>query len=130
MGFQILILVHVVSSLIWGASAILGGFFLVPAMLEAGPAGGQVMGGMMKRGYTPFIGISAVLALVSGVWLYSLRFSPAWAATPEGIVLSLGGLLGISAWAIGLTRMRPLSEKMGKLSQEGRHQEIPAVAAQ
>ena len=130
MAFQILVLVHVVSSLIWGAGAILSGFFLIPAMLEAGQAGGEVMGGMMKRGYSPFLGISAVLALISGLSLYYLRFSPAWLGSSEGIVLSLGGLLGLSAWFIGLTRVRPLGEKMGLLAQEGRHKEIPPVAAQ
>jgi hypothetical protein len=129
MEFSILILVHVAFGLFWGGGLLVGGFFLVPSILEAGPSGGAVMAGMMKRRYSLAMTLSAALALLSGLRLYALRYSPEWLVSSEGIVLTLGGLLAISAWAIGLFRQRPLAEKMAALVQEGRPAEIPAVAA-
>ena len=130
MEYSALILVHVLSAFVWGGGVVVAGFFFIPSILEAGPGGGAVMGGVMKRKYSVYMTIAGVLAILSGLRLYSLRFSAAWIVTPEGIVLTLGGLLGLSAFAIGMFRQKPLAEKMGLLAKEGRGAEIPAVAAQ
>lgn len=129
MEYSALLLVHVLSSFIWGGGVVITGFFFIPAILEAGPAGGAVMGGIMKRKYGVYMTIAGVLAVLSGLRLYSIRFSAAWLSTPEGIVLTLGGLLGLSAFGIGVFRQKPLAEKMALLAKEGRGAEIPVVAA-
>jgi uncharacterized membrane protein len=129
MEFSILILVHVASGILWGGGVLVTSFFLVPALLEAGPGGGAVMAGLLKRKFNPFLAVNGLLAALSGLRLYSIRFSSAWLGTSEGIVLTLGGLLAFSALFIGAARLRPLGEQMGALAQAGKHQEIPPVAA-
>jgi hypothetical protein len=129
MLFTILILVHVASSFFWGGGVLIGGLFFVPSIMEAGPGGGAVMAGVIKRHYTARMTGASIVAIVSGIWLYALRFSPAWALSPEGLVLALGGLLALSAWGIGTFRQKPLALAMGALAREGRHHEIPPLAA-
>ncbi len=130
MEYPILAFIHVVCGVFWGGVIIFNGFLLIPSILEAGPGGGAVMGGLMKRKFAVVMAITAILSILSGLRLYHLRFSPEWVQTPEGMVLTLGGLLGLSAWAIGLFRQKPLAEKMAALVKEGRGAEVPAVAAQ
>lgn len=128
MEYSALILIHVAAGIVWGGGVLINGFFLIPAVLEAGPAGGTVMAALVRRHYSPYLVTAAVLALLSGLRLYQLRFSLAWLGTAEGAVLTLGGLLAISAWAIGLFRQKPLAAQMAQLAQQGRHDELPAVA--
>ena len=49
MEFPVLILIHVVFGIFWAGGAIVLGLFVVPAVLDAGPAGGAVMAGVVKR---------------------------------------------------------------------------------
>ena len=130
MEYGILILLHVVSSFIWGGGVLISGFFYIPAVLEAGPGGGAVVGGIMKRKYGLIMTVASFIALLSGFRLYGIRFGNGAPWNPERIVLTLGVLLGLSVFAIGMFRQKPLAEKLGLLAKEGRGAEIPAVAAQ
>jgi hypothetical protein len=130
MEYGTLILVHVICAIIWGGGIIFMGFYLIPSVLESGPAAGPVMGGIMvKRKLPVMMSAVGILAVLTGLRLYALRFSAAWVLTPEGIALTLGGLLALSALAIGFFKQRVLAEKMAKMAQEGRGAEIPPVAA-
>lgn len=130
MEYGILVLLHVCGSFVWGGGLIIAGFFFIPSILEAGPGGGAVMGGVMKRKYSVILSIASFVTILTGLRLYSLRFSAEWVTKPEGIALTLGGLLGLSVFAIGFIRQKPLAEKMARLAKEGRGAEIPPVAAQ
>ncbi len=130
MEYPLLIFVHLLSGAFWGVNVVIAGFFLVPAVQEAGPGGGAVMGGIMKRKYSQVMGIAGILALLSGLRLYGLRFSPEWALSAEGLVLGLGGLLALSALGMGFFRQRVLSEQMAKLAQQGRQAEMGPLAQQ
>jgi uncharacterized membrane protein len=116
MEYQSLLLVHVFFGIIWGGGAIAAGFFVLPAVLEAGPAGGAVMAGVAKRRFPVLMTVSGFLVVLTGLRLYMLRFDAAWLTSPEGIVLSLGGILGIGALAIGFTVQKPTVEKLGALA--------------
>jgi hypothetical protein len=120
---------HICCGAFWGINVILAGFFLVPAVQEAGPGGGAVMGGIMKRKFSQVMTITGLLAMLSGIALYSMRFSPQWALSPEGLVLLVGGLLALSALGMGVARQRPLAEKLALLAKEGRQAEMGPVAA-
>src|SRR5258708_2869197 len=100
MEYPVLVLVHVALAIFWGGGILIAGFFLVPSILDAGPAGGAVMAGMVKRRFPQIMVIAGALTLLSGGRLYWLHFSPEWLKTGEGMALSLGGLLAISAFAI------------------------------
>ena len=49
MEYLILIFVHVLFGIFWAGGAIVAGFFILPAVVDAGPAGGAVMAGVVRR---------------------------------------------------------------------------------
>lgn len=121
MEYPILLLLHVLFGALWVGGAVLSGFFLVPAILEVGPAGGQVMGGMMRRKFALAMTVFAVITVLAGIRLFMLRVGmggSAWLGTPEGIVLSLGSLLALGGFGIGAGMQAPTAMKMGALGAQ------------
>ncbi len=118
MEIAILRLIHLGCGILWAGGAVLVGFFIVPAVGEAGPAGGAVMQGVVKRKMPLFLTGLGLLTVLSGARLYMIRFSMQWLYTAEGICLTLGGLLGTAALIVGITVSKPTVEKMGKLGAE------------
>jgi uncharacterized membrane protein len=89
---------HVVSAAIWLGAAIFVGWFLMPAIIEAGPDGGKVMGGIQRRGWVAVAPVIAVLTIVSGIYLYvPYMGSP----STVGRMLGAGGVIGIVAMILG-----------------------------
>jgi uncharacterized membrane protein len=118
MELSTLLLLHVFFGILWAGGAIAAGLFFVPSVLEAGPAGGAVMAGILKRRFSVAMMVSAVLVTLSGLRLYSMRFSTAFLGTPEGIVLTLGGILGLGAFVIGVFVQRPVAGRLGALGAQ------------
>jgi len=115
----ILILLHGFFGILWAGGAITIGLFVVPAVLEAGPGGGAVMGGILKRRFPLIMTGSSVVVVLTGLRLYGMRFSGgAWLGTPHGIVVSLGALAALGAFVIGVFVQRPAAEKLGALSAQ------------
>jgi len=134
MEYGVLILVHVVSGTLWASIAFFFGVFLVPALGEAGPAAGAVMGGLMKRKMPVFLTVCASLAVLSGLRLYMIRFSGVeWVLSPEGLVLTLGALASLHVYVKGLLVSRPLAERLGALGAQlaqAQGQPDPALVAE
>jgi hypothetical protein len=118
MEYVSLILIHVAAGVFWAGGVMTAGFFVIPAVIEAGPAGGAVMGGVMKRKFAVLMVTAGTLVVLTGLRMYMVRFSSQWLGSPEGIVLTLGGLLGIGALAIGITIQKPASERMAALAAQ------------
>jgi hypothetical protein len=121
--FASLIFVHVLFGALWAIGAFIVGFFVIPAVLEAGPGGGPVMGGIVvKRKFPIFMTVWAVLAVASGLALWTLDFNAKggldWVKRPEGAVLTLAGLGALHAFVKGLLVQKPLAEKMGALGAQ------------
>ena len=51
MEYLILIFLHVLFGIFWAGGAIVAGFFIFPSVLDAGPAGGAVMAGVVGGGF-------------------------------------------------------------------------------
>ena len=118
MEYTGLVLLHVFFGILWAGGAIATGLFIVPAVLEAGPAGGMVMAGVVKRRFPILMTLSGIVVVLSGLRLYTIRFDPSWVGSPEGIALSLGGLLGLGAMGVGLFVQKPTVERLGALSAQ------------
>lgn len=118
MEYPFLVLLHLFFAVLWAGGAIAAGFFFVPSVVEAGPAGAAVMGGVMKRGFANVMTISGGLVVLSGIRLYMLRFSVAWLTTANGIVLTVGALLGLGAFAIGLFVQKPAAQRIAALGAQ------------
>lgn len=115
MEYGTLILLHVFFAILWAGGAIAAGFFIIPSVLEAGPAGGAVMGGVVKRRFPILMTASGAVVVLTGTRLYMMRFSMDWLGTTHGILLSIGVLAGLGAFIIGLFVQKPTIEKMSQL---------------
>src|SRR4249919_520613 len=91
-------MLHIVSAATWLGAAIFVGWFLMPAVIEAGPDGGKVMGAVQRRGWVAVGPIIAVFTVASGIYLYiPYMGSP----STMGSVLGAGGIVGIVAMILG-----------------------------
>lgn len=117
----ILRLVHILSATFWVGTLLFTAFFLFPALTEAGPAAGAVMGGLRKRGFLIALPVSALLTLLSGaslLWIASGGDIGAYSRTPVGRVFTMAGGLAIIGFLIGLIVARPAGEKLMQLTPE------------
>lgn len=115
MEYPILILIHLSCGVVWAGGLITVGFFVVPAVFESGPAGGAVIAGIMRRRFATLMTAAGALVVVSGLRLYMLRFSADWIGSANGIVLTLGALLGLAAFIIGVFVQKPTATRFAAL---------------
>lgn len=118
MEYFLVIFFHVAFGVLWAGGAITAGLFIVPAVLGAGPAGGQVMAGVVQRKFPMVMTVAGLVVVLSGLRLYMSRFTSAWVTSPEGIVLSVGALLGLGALFIGIFMQKPTAERLGALAAQ------------
>ena len=74
--------------------------------------------------------IAAILVVLTGIRLYSIRFSTAWLASGEGLVLTAGAVLALGAFFIGVFVQKPTVERIGALSAQIAASGAPPTAAQ
>ena len=130
MEYVFLVAFHVFFAIIWAGGAIAAGFFIIPSVLEAGPAGGAVMAGVVKRRFPIVMSAAATIVLLTGLRLYMMRFTPGWLATPHGLTLSFGAILGIGAFVLGVMVQKPTAERLSKLAASIAASGAPPTSAQ
>jgi hypothetical protein len=116
----VLRLIHVVAGAAWVGMAVFAGFYLTPAIQEAGPDGGKVMVALQRRGVMNLMPILAVGTLVSGFWLYwraSMGLNPGWSASAPGMAFGAGGVLALAGWVVGMAVLRPSMMRAATLAQ-------------
>jgi uncharacterized membrane protein len=118
--------IHVLFGVFWAGATFMIALFLEPTVREAGPAGGAVMGGMVRRGYTKFISVVALVSVLTGLWLMwrlSGHFSSGFMGSRRGILLSIGMLAGLLALGTGVHMVRKavtrLAEIGGRVAASG-----------
>jgi uncharacterized membrane protein len=103
-------LLHVGLGVFWVGTMIFNAAFLGPSVRDAGPDGAKVMAGIMQRRFMDIMPIVALITVLSGLWLYwkaSGGLQPAYVHSAPGITFAVGGVLGIIAYAVGITVVRP-----------------------
>lgn len=117
--FSLMRIVHVACGVFWAGTIFFVVWLLEPATRDAGPAGGQVMGALIRRGYLNILPVMAVLTIVSGGWLYwvvSGGLSSAWGHSPMGTSITVGAFAALLGFALGMIKMRPAGLRMRELS--------------
>jgi hypothetical protein len=113
-------ILHVGGGVFWGGTLIFMSRFLVPALGDAGPAGGQVMGALAGRGLMKAMPVAGILTVLAGIYLFyrvSAGFDPIYMGSGPGITYSIGGLTAVIALILGATAVRSPMEKALKLGQ-------------
>ena len=95
---------HVLLAAVWIGSTVFIAFQLMPAMKQAGPAGGQIMAVLNRRSLPAYMASLGGITVLTGIylfWRFTGGFSPEISGSPSGIVYSIGGLAGVLALIIG-----------------------------
>jgi len=120
MTLMMIRLLHVLLGVFWSGAVLFLMLFLDPATRAAGPAGGQVMQQLQKRGFVGtlvLVGLVTVLTGVYVLWSVSGGFESAYMGSLRGIMLSTGALTGLLALGTGAHVSRPTVRKLGVVAQ-------------
>lgn len=116
--WQLLRIIHVLGGVIWAGAAIFLSFFLLPAIGQAGPAGGPVMTALAQRKVFVIVPSIAVLVILAGLrmmWISSEGYSAAYFAAPMGMAYLAGTVFSIATLIIFATVNRPALARMMEL---------------
>ena len=111
-------IVHIVGGIFWVGGATFMGFFVFPSVLEAGPAGGAVMGGLGKRKLMIWMPVAAITTMLAGIRLMMIvsnKFGAGYFATASGKTFAIAAGIVILAFAHGMATARPLGNKVAAL---------------
>lgn len=95
---------HVLLAAIWFGATVANIFFLTPSIIEAKASGGQVMAGIMRRGYATFLTAISGIVTLSGLYLYykfTLGFDPIASAAMPARIVGTGAVAGLIASITG-----------------------------
>jgi uncharacterized membrane protein len=121
MEIIVLRLVHIIGGIVWVGAGVFNAVFLMPALRQAGPAAGQVMGALRARRLFIFLPVVALLTIVSGVRLMMIvsgGFQAAWFQSASGSAFAWSGLIALVVFVLGLTVVGPMGNRMAKLGAE------------
>ncbi len=101
---------HVVLGVYWAGALIFTALYLEPSVRAVGPAGGQVMAQLVRRGHLTVMPVVAFVTILTGIEMYRRvtgNFDPALMAAGPGLALGIGGVSAIIAFVIGVFVLRP-----------------------
>jgi uncharacterized membrane protein len=111
--------IHILAGALWVGAALFNAAYLIPSVIAAGPAGGQVMRTLVQVRRLPvYMNTVMAVTLLSGIALYgwtSNGFSRVWLASSAGITLTGGALLALVVAGIGFVVTVPTVKRIGAL---------------
>jgi hypothetical protein len=111
---------HVVLAGAWFGAAAFTTLYLGPAAEEAGAAGGQMMGVLVRRGMVKYFAAIGGLTVVTGAylfWHFMVGYGPGAGGSRAGMAFSTGALTGLIALILGGSMIGASSKKMAALGQ-------------
>lgn len=114
--------VHIFAGALWVGSAILYFFYVEPTVKNLGPAGGKFMFEFVeKRRYPIFMTVVSLLTIMSGIplyWMISGGFKLNWMKSGPGLGFTIGSILPLIAFLMGILLLTPRGKRMGELGME------------
>lgn len=114
-------LIHILGGIFWVGSALFLALFLFPVVRAVGPAGGQVMRGLMLQRKLPiYMNAAGGLSMLSGFWLYwrMMSLAPGWAGSGQGMVFGLGGAAAVLGAILGNAINARAAKRIAALGNE------------
>ncbi|PYP64521.1 MAG: hypothetical protein DMD37_02180 [Gemmatimonadetes bacterium] len=112
-------LVHILSGIFWVGATLLMVVFLLPAARAGGAEGRRFLGSVFQR-MGPVMGVTALLTIVSGFFLYarvSGGFQQVWVTSPTGRAYGIGALAAILAVIVGAAVNARAGARIGALQK-------------
>jgi uncharacterized membrane protein len=113
-------LLHVVLGVFWAGTIVFNALFLVPAIGDAGPDGAKVGAALMRRRFLDILPATAVITILSGLWLYwraSSGFDSAYMRSGPGMTYGAGAVTAFAGFGVGMGVMRRSMLRAAQLSQ-------------
>ena len=114
--------VHVVASVCWAGGGFIFFLFVEPTAKALAPNGMQFVQFMVtKRRFSIFMVVSSTLTLLSGALLLWRYVSGQWLgymSTGPGLGFTLGSIVGVVVYFIGMFGVNPRAVRLAKLGQE------------
>jgi len=127
-------LVHILAGIFWVGAIFLIAGFLLPTARATGREGGRFMQYLMLQRRLPvFLGVAAVLTVLSGFTMYGRLVSAthgAWAGTPAGIAYGTGGLAAVLGAVLGMLVSGPAARRMAAIGQRAGKDGPPSAEQQ
>lgn len=114
--------IHIFAGVLWVGSAVLYLFFIEPSIKAIGPAAPKFIESFIgRRRYPMYMGMVSLLTVLAGAVLYwntsgGLNFN--WIKTGPGIGFTIGSVVSIGVFFMGMTMMSPRGERMSALGKE------------
>lgn len=118
-AYVVLRVLHILVAAWWVGAAGLLALVVMPAVGDAGAAGGPFLASLHRRKLHVFMAASALLTVLSGIWLYwvlTMGFDPAIVWSSGGLVFGIGGLCGLLALIIGGSIIGPGLARLAELA--------------
>ena len=112
---------HVLLAAIWVGATVFMTFVLMPALQDAGPSAGPVMGALMRRKLQAFMASLGGVTVLTGLYLYHRftgGFDPALSGSTGAMVFGTGGIAGIVALILGGAVVSRGTRKMDALASQ------------
>lgn len=119
--FLILRVLHVLLAAIWIGATVFMTFLVMPVLEASGPAGGQVMMGLNRKGITTFFAVLGGTTVVTGIylfWRFTGGFDPEISRSDAGMAFGIGGLAGIIAVIVGGSVVSRSAKKVVELMEQ------------
>jgi uncharacterized membrane protein len=114
-------LIHILAGIFWVGAVFVVAGFLVPTVRETGREGGRFMQHLAQRRRLPvFLGIAALLTVLSGFAMYGRLVSSThgqWASTRPGIGYGVGALAAILGVIAGAAISGSAARRMAAIGQ-------------
>lgn len=112
--------IHILCGVFWAGAAMVIAGFIEPTVRGLGPDGGKFMQRMMGPARFPvYMSGSGFATSISGLILLWMGSGPRlgdWMSSGSGRSILLGGVLGLSAMAVGLSVNAPSAKRMAKVA--------------
>jgi uncharacterized membrane protein len=111
---------HIVFGALWVGMMAFQTFFLMPALAEAGPDAGKLMGPLMRRRIPLIMMVLAILTLLSGFVLFDRLAGGNHGAlmrTPMGKGYAWGATAALLAFLLGMLVTRPAMMRSMRLAE-------------
>ena len=95
-------LLHIVGGLVWVGAAVVMSFYIEPALDRAGAVGGRIWRHLYNETSFPrLIPLSALVTTIAGLLLYGMLSYHEAMSSAMGLILTVGALFGLLAFAHG-----------------------------